>query len=517
MAIVLKDRVRQYSTTSGTGDVVLSGSYPGYQTFQVIGEGNDTYYCIAGEFDWEVGLGKVVGSTLQRTTVLSSSTGSKVNFTGEQKQVFATFPASISQTGLDANVNTWMVTPTSTNLRSAVTDETGTGSLVFATSPVLVTPNLGTPSAITLTSATGLPLTTGVTGTLPVANGGTGQTTQTAAFGALAPTTTKGDLIANDGTDNVRLAVGTNGHVLTADSAAPAGVKWAAASGGGVDIQEFTTAGSHTWTKPAGASLVYVLMFGGGGGGGSGRKRSSGSVANLATGGAGAGGGGRTELWVPAVALGSTETVVVGSGGSGGAARTVDDTNGVDGAAGGSSEFGSLALARGAAGAPGGGSGTVVSGSNSGGSVAEIVEGSNLYTGSGGQGRATFGAAGGQGGYKPGGGGGGGGFGANSTTAESGGNGGAGGGLFRSVSSATGNGGSGGAGSASGSNGAAATSVFVGGSGGGGGGSSTTTAGSGANGGYPGGGGGGGGAGHTVNSGAGGNGAAGYVLVVTYL
>jgi hypothetical protein len=174
MAIVLKDRVRQYSTTAGTGDIVLSGSYPGYQTFQVIGEGNDTYYCIAGEFDWEVGLGKVVGSTLQRTTVLSSSTGSKVNFTGEQKQVFATFPASISQTGLDANVNTWMVTPTSANLRSAVTDETGTGSLVFATSPVLVTPNLGTPSAITLTSATGLPLTTGVTGILPVANGGTG-------------------------------------------------------------------------------------------------------------------------------------------------------------------------------------------------------------------------------------------------------------------------------------------------------------------------------------------------------
>lgn len=64
-------------------------------------------------------------------------------------------------------------------------------------------------------------------GTLALNKGGTGQTTQTAAFDALAPTTTKGDIIVSNGSDNVRLAVGaTNGHVLQVDSAETTGVKW---------------------------------------------------------------------------------------------------------------------------------------------------------------------------------------------------------------------------------------------------------------------------------------------------
>ena len=88
-------------------------------------------------------------------------------------------PVSTGVTGLGAGVATFLATPSSANLRTALTDETGTGAAVFATSPTLVTPILGTPASGNLSNCTALSLTTGVTGTLPVANGGTGVTAST--------------------------------------------------------------------------------------------------------------------------------------------------------------------------------------------------------------------------------------------------------------------------------------------------------------------------------------------------
>jgi hypothetical protein len=104
MALVLADRVRETTTTAGTGTVTLAGAVTGFQSFAVVGNGNITYYTIAGQgtSEWEVGVGTYTssGTTLSRDTVLASSnSGSLVSFSAGTKDVFVTYPAGRSVTG----------------------------------------------------------------------------------------------------------------------------------------------------------------------------------------------------------------------------------------------------------------------------------------------------------------------------------------------------------------------------------------------------------------------------------
>jgi hypothetical protein len=98
MALVVKDRVRETTTTTGTGTITLGGAATGFQSFSVIGDSNTTFYTIqlSNTNEWEVGVGTYTlsGTTLSRDTILESSNGgSAVNFSAGSKDVFVTYPA----------------------------------------------------------------------------------------------------------------------------------------------------------------------------------------------------------------------------------------------------------------------------------------------------------------------------------------------------------------------------------------------------------------------------------------
>ena len=143
MALILADRVKETSTTAGNGTFTLDGAATGFQSFAVVGNGNTTYYCIAGQGtnEWEVGIGTYAsaGTTLTRTTVLSNSSATEPTalvFAAGTKDVFVTYPSEKS-VNLDASGNaTALGTPvafTGTNITGTAAGLTAGAATVLAT------------------------------------------------------------------------------------------------------------------------------------------------------------------------------------------------------------------------------------------------------------------------------------------------------------------------------------------------------------------------------------------------
>lgn len=159
MPLLIADRVKETTTTTGTGTITLAGASTGFQSFAAIGNGNQTYYTIAGQgtAEWEVGIGTYTssGTTLSRTTVLASSnSGSLVTFSAGSKDVFVTYPAGKA------------VYQDSSNTNQAVAPEYVASNGLFVNNQTIST-SYSLPAGYSATSSGPITISGGVTVTVP--------------------------------------------------------------------------------------------------------------------------------------------------------------------------------------------------------------------------------------------------------------------------------------------------------------------------------------------------------------
>jgi len=325
MSLVLADRVKETTSSTGTGTITLGGAVAGFQSFSVIGNGNTTYYTISGGTQWEVGTGTYNANTLTRDTVLdSSSGGALVIFASGSKDVFVTLPAERAITSIASADSSVTVTQVGSEVNLAAT--TGTVTSVAATagtginitgSPITTSGTLNiTNTAPDQTVALTQGGTTTITGTYPnftISSADQFQGTVT-SVAALTLGTTGTDLSST-------VATGTTTPVITlqvptasaSNRGALSAADWSTFNGKGVlakSTSAFTSGTAQTYPAPANTQWVKVTVVGPGGNGG-------GAASQRATGG---GGGGVAIKWLSMTA---GQTLVYTVGTASGTASTV--------------------------------------------------------------------------------------------------------------------------------------------------------------------------------------------------
>jgi len=210
MALVLADRVKETTTTTGTGTITLAGAVTGFRSFATVGNANTTYYTIAGQgtSEWEVGIGTYTasGTTLSRDTVLASSAGAptKTNFSAGTKDVFVTYPSGRSVYVNGVTVNTAGLGAVQGDiLYSSATD-------TFSRLPkdANATRYLANTGSSNNPAWSQINLANGVTGTLAATNGGTGQSSYAVGDLLFASTTTALSKLADIATGNALISGG---------------------------------------------------------------------------------------------------------------------------------------------------------------------------------------------------------------------------------------------------------------------------------------------------------------------